>query len=173
MRERSGSAYGSNRWRGGGSKKGFGFSLISSFALLAVFRALMPSGIVFPLCFCYSQHHFWLVYYVLDGRRLVLLHTIPHIISSFLNEQSLHSFVEFKRDNIFINYSLHPLHCFTQKLLINQVFSHHGKSLRHDAFHISLICLAPSVYLAQPITDGLHRISTSQKRRNLTRHHLQ
>lgn len=83
MRERSGSAYGSNRGRFGRGriKKGFRvfFNFIVRTALL-FFKALMPFGIVSPLCFCYSRHHFWLVYYVLDGRRLVLLHTIPHTI---------------------------------------------------------------------------------------------
>lgn len=60
-----------------------GVRVFFNFIVRAVFRALMPFGIVFPLCFCYSQHHFWLVYYVLDGRRLVLLHMIPHTIPFF------------------------------------------------------------------------------------------
>lgn len=58
----------------GGSKKGVRvfFNFIIRAALL-FFKALMPFGIVFLLCFCDSQHHFWLVYYVFHGRRLVLL----------------------------------------------------------------------------------------------------
>lgn len=117
----------------------------------------MPFGSgFFPLYFCYSRHP-WLVLLCSLLGFIMIPHAIP-----------LHSFVELKRDNIPINYSLHPLHCFTQKLLINHVFSRHGTSLRHFASHISLVL---PVYLA--IANALRRISTSQKRRNLTRNHLQ
>lgn len=126
------------------SKRGSLFLGFYRFLAEQVWRLLCPSVMGFFLCISVTLGTPWLVLLCSLLGFIMIPRAIP-----------LHSFVELRRDNILISYSLHPLHCFTQKLLINHLFSRHGTSLRHYASHISL---ALPVYLA--ISNALRRIST-------------